>query len=150
MHYRPGDNTDPAIFIGEMILRASLGGERGDDIEDILRCHYDEITLPMLGAALFERGWVRESSLYIHPIDAIALGDIGYVTEGGNFVVVDNMHHRLQEHGSLWDGKLEFKSGWKFLDDAPAEEIISERGNVYYRRRQVYSLFKYPLTCNIP
>ena len=150
MHYRLGKNTDPAAFIGDSILESLHWGELTDDIDDILSRPYDEITLPMLGAAFFERGWIQPSYRFIHPIDTLALGDIGYVTEAGNFVVVDNVHHRLQaKSGTLsWDGNLEFTSGRKYLDDAPAEDIVSERGNVYYRRRQVYSLFEYPLTCN--
>ena len=146
MHYRPGKNTDPAAVMGEMILESLQWGEPTDDIDDILSRPYDEITLPMLGAALFERGWIRPSYRFIHPIDTLALGDIGYVTEAGKFVVVDNVHHRLQaESGTLsWDGRLKFMSGREFLD----EDIVSEKGNVCYRRRQVYSLFKYPLTCN--
>ena len=147
MHYRFGGNSDPAKFMGGMILRSPLS-ERNDDIEDILPYRYDEITLPMLGAALFKRGWVNPTFRYIRPIDTPALGDIGYVTEADTFVVVENVHHRLRAESGLlsWDGKLESKSGRKSLDDAPAEGIVSEGGNVYYRRRQVYSLFKYPLT----
>ena len=150
MHYRRGKNTDPAAFMGDAILESLHLGEPTDDIDDILSCRYDEVTLPMLGAALFERGWIRPSHRSIHPIGPLALGDIGYVTEAGKFVVVDNVHHRLQaESGTLsWDGKLKFMSGRKYLDDAPVEDIVSERGNVCYRRRQVYSLFEYPLTCN--
>ena len=104
----------------------------------------------MLGAAFFERGWIRPILRSIHPIDKLALGDIGYITEAGNFVVVDNVHHRLQAESQplFWDGKLEVISVGKYLDDAPAKDIVSERGNMYFRRRQVYSLFEYPLTCN--
>ena len=150
MHYRDEANTDPAAFMGDAILESLHLGEPTDDIDDILSRPYDEVTLPMLGAALFERGWIRPSYCSIHPIDTLALGDIGYVTEARKFVVVDNMHHRLQaESGTLsWDGKLEFMSGRESLEDTSAEDIVSESGNVYYRRRQVYSLFKYPLTCN--
>ena len=153
MHYRSRANTDPAGFMGGMILQSlGFGGEPTDDIDDILPSRYDEITLPMLGAALFERGWIRPSLRSIRPIDTLALGDIGYVTEAGEFVVVENAHHRLQaKSGTLsWDGNLEFMSGGRSLEDTSAEDIVSERGNVYYRRRQVYSLFEYPLTCNRP
>ena len=152
MHYRHEANTDPAAFMGEMILESLEWGEPTDDIDDILSCPYDEVSLPMLGAALFERGWIQPSHHYIHPIDTLALGDIDYVTEARKFVVVDSVHHRLQaESGTLsWDGKLEFKSERESLEDTSAEDIVSERENVYYRRRQVYSLFEYLLTCNPP
>ena len=152
MHYRYEANTDPAAFMGDTILESLRLGEPTDDIDDILSCRYGEITLPMLGAALFERGWIQPSHRSIHPIDPLALADIGYVTEAGNFVVVDNMHHRLQaKSGTLsWDGNLAFISGGKSLEDTSAEDIVSERGNVYYRRRQVYSLLKYSLICNPP
>ena len=138
--------------MGAMIILSLCLGEPTDDIDDVLSCRYDEITLPMLGAALFERGWVCPIFRSIHPIETPALGDIGYVTEAGEFVAVDNMHHCLQaESGTLsWDGNLAFMSGGKSLEDTSAEDIVSERGNVYYRRRQVYSLFEYPLTCNPP
>ena len=137
MHYRLGKNTDPVPFMGGLIFWSLHLGEPTDDIDDILSRPYDEITLPMLGAALFERGWIQPSHHSIHPIDPLALGDIGYVTEAGNFVVVDNVHHRLQaKSGTLsWDGNLEFKSGRESLEDTSAEDIVSERGNVYYRRR---------------
>ena len=137
MHYRPGKNTDPAAFIGDSILESLHWGEPTDDIDDILSRPYDEITLPMLGAALFERGWIQPILRSIHPIGPLALGDIGYVTEAGNFVVLDNVHHRLQaKSGTLsWDGNLEFWSGRESLEDTSAEDIVSERGNVYYRRR---------------
>ena len=152
MHYRSGENTDPAAFMGDMILRSLGLGAPTDDIDDILSCRYDEITLPMLGAALLERGWIRRSRRSIHPIDALALGDIGYVIEAGKFAVVDNVHHRLQaKSGTLsWHGNLACMSGRKSLEDTSAEDIVSERGNVYYRRRQVYFPFEYPLTCNPP
>ena len=152
MHYRYKANADPAAFMGNMILRSLRWGEPTDDIEDILPCRYDEITLPMLGAELYERGWIHRNYCSIHPIDTLALGDIGYVTEAGKFVVVDNVHHRLQaKSGTLsWDGNLEFMSGRKSLEDTSVEDIVSESGNVCYRRRQVYSPFEYPLTCNPP
>ena len=152
MHYRYKVKTDPAAFIGQMISESFCRGEPTDDIDNILPCRYDEITLPMLGAALFERGWVHPTHHSISPIDTFALGDIGYVTEARKFVVVDNVHHRLQaKSGTLsWDGTLGFMSGRKCLEDTSAEDIVSEKGNVYFRRRQVYSLFEYPLTCNPP
>ena len=150
MHYRYEANTDPAALMGDTILESLRLGEPTDDLEDILPCRYDEITLPMLGAALFERGWIHPNYRSIYPIDPLALGDIGYVTKAGKFVVVDNVFHRLQaKSGTLsWDGTLEFISGGKSLGDAPAEDIVSEGGNVYFRRRQVCSLFNYFLTVN--
>ena len=149
MHYRYDANTDPAAFIGQMISESFRWGEP-TDIDDILPCRFDEITLPMLGLALFERGWVHPTHHLIHPIDTLALGDIGYLTEARRFVVVDNVHHRLQaKSGTLsWDGTLGFMSGE--IEDTSAEDIVSEKGNVYFRRRQVYSLFEYSLTCNPP
>ena len=82
--------------MGKMILHSLLLEQRTDDIEDILPCRYDEITVPMLGAAFFEWGWAPQTYPSIQPIVRLALGDIGYVTEAGNIVVVDNVHHRLQ------------------------------------------------------
>ena len=150
MHYRPGKDAGPAEFMGDAILESLHFGKPTDDIDDILSRPCGEVTFPMLGAALFERGWIRPMNRSIHPIDTLALGDIGYVTEAGKFVVVDNVHHHLQaKSGTLsWDRRLRFMSGWRYLNNAPAEDIVSESGNVYYRRRQVYSLFEYPLTCN--
>ena len=123
MHYRYyKGNTGPAAFIGQMISESFCRGEPTGDIDDILPCRYDEITLPMLGAALFERGWVHPTHHFTHPIDTLALGDIGYVTEAGKFVVVDNVHHRLQAESQplFWDGKL---------------EVISEIGRASCRER---------------
>ena len=71
-----------------MILDPSHSAEPTDDIEDILSYHYDEITLLMLRAALFEWGWRWPSHCPIHPLDPLALGDSGYITEASKFGVV--------------------------------------------------------------
>jgi hypothetical protein len=75
--------------------------DSADNLVDILGCRHEEIELPMLGAAFFDRGLLASQSLTIAPIDGIALGDIGYVTEGGNFVAVDNVHQYLQAKSGL-------------------------------------------------
>ena len=123
------------MFMGDAILESLHQGEPTDDIDDILPSHYDEITLLMLRAALFEQGWIWLTHHCIQPIDTLALGDIGYVTEAGEFVLVDNMHYCLQAKSRTlsWDGNLEFMSGRNSLEDTSGENIVSKRGNVYYR-----------------
>ena len=97
---------DPAVVMGEMFLSSSMSKDSSDDLVDILPYRFDEVTLPMLGAAFFQRGWLAPSWLNIHPSDRVALGDVGYVTEDGRLVFIDNVHHSLQaEFGTLsWEG----------------------------------------------
>ena len=64
--------------------------------------------------------------LCIDPIDKLAFG---YVTEAGNFVVVDNMHHLASRISATllgWEPGV-YKC-WEVLDGAPAEDIVSEGG----------------------
>ena len=125
--------------MGEMLCRLSGEMESTDDLVDILGCPYEETSLPMLGAALFERGVLAPRFLRIRPIGAIALGDIGYVTENGDFVVVDNVHQHMQaDSGTLsWTEDLWVRSGDEYLEDT-AEVIKCQSGKSYHRRRQVH------------
>ena len=124
----------------KMFLSPSTSKDSADDLVDIFSCPFDEVTLPMLGATLFEQGRLAPSRVDIHPSDPVALGDVGYVTEDGGFVVVDNIHHYLQaEAGTLsWKMHMGFRSGGKFLEDTSAESIVSPSGNSYQRQRQVH------------
>ena len=131
---------DPAVVMVEMFLSASTSKDSTDDLVDILPCRIDGVTLPMLGAAFFEQGWLAPRLLDIRPSDTIALGDIGYVTEDGEFVVVDNVHHSLQaEYGiPSWNTHPRFYSGDKEFEDTSADFIVSEAGKSYQRRRHVH------------
>ena len=126
--------------MGKMFLSASTSKDSTDDLVDMFPCRFDEVTLPMLGAAFFERGWLAPSWLDIHPSDTVALGDVGYMTEDGEFVVVDNIHHSLQaKSGTLClDWHMVFNSGGKYFEDTSGEMIISQSGKSYQRRRQVH------------
>jgi hypothetical protein len=126
--------------MGWMVLWSLLGKQSTDDLGDILPSRHDEMTLPMLGAAFFERGLVCQSHIRIQPFDSLALGDVGYLTEASDFVVVDNVHHRLQsDSGTLsWSDNLQFFSGKEDLGDTPPGDIVSKGGSMYHRRRQVY------------
>ena len=134
-------STDPAATrMGEMLCRLSEKTESTDDLVDILGCSYQEISLPMLGAAMFERGLLASRYVTIYPTSTVALGDVGYVTETGDFVVVDNVHQSIQaDSESLsWSEALRFFSGHKFLGDTPPEFVESQLGKSYHRRRQVH------------
>jgi hypothetical protein len=97
VHYRFGKHSrNPAEVMGEMLCLSLSRIDSADNLVDILGCHHEEIKLPMLGAAFFEQGLLASKWCAIAPIDGIALGDIGYVTEAGNFLVVDNVHQCLQ------------------------------------------------------
>ena len=126
--------------MGDLLLSASASRDNTDDFVDMFPCRFDEVTLPMLGAASFQRGWLASTWFNVHPSDPVALGDIGYVTEDGGFVVVDNIHHYLQaEAGTLsWKAHMRFRSGDKFLENTSAEMIISQSGKSYPRRRHVH------------
>ena len=139
MHYR-GRSADPAATpMGEMLCRLSEEMESTDDLVDILECPYEQTSLPMLGAALFERGLLRPRFLQIRPTGTIALGDVSYVTETGDFVVVDNVHQYMQAtSGTLsWSEGLGVRSGDEDLKDT-AEVVDSQSGESYQRRRQVH------------
>ena len=128
--------------MGEMLFSSFTSRDSPRDLVDILPCRFDKVTLPMLGAAFFEQGWLAPSWLDIHSSNMVALGDVGYVTEAGGFVVVDNVHRSLPaESGTLsWEEHLKFHSGGKQLKDTSAEIIISRSGKSYQRRRQVHFL----------
>ena len=125
-----------------MIMRSSGWMHSTEDLLNILRCRYDEITLPMLGEAFLKRGWLTWRSCWIQPTDRVGLGDIGYVDDAGSFVFVDNVHdlHGMEgQSGTLfWKWDLRFRSGDDVLEDTPAEIIFSQAGNAYQRRRQVH------------
>ena len=115
-----------------------------DDLVDILGCPYEQTSLSTLGAALFERGLLRPRVLPIRPTGTIALGDVGYVKEAGDFVVVDNVHHHMQAtSGTLfWSENLRVRSGYELLADI-SEVVESEVGKYYQQRRQIHlSLFE--------
>jgi hypothetical protein len=138
VHYRFLKHShNPAEVMGYMLCRSLSRMDSADNLVDILGCHHEEIELPMLGAAFFERGLLASKSLFIHPIDRNALGDIGYMTAAGNFVVVDNVHQCLQAKSGIlfWTGRPQFTSGGDPLGDTPAENMVSQSGKCYQRRR---------------
>ena len=141
MHYRDR-STDPAITSMGEILCGVLWRvmESTDDLVDILGCPYEDIILPMLGVAFFELGLLARRFFGIRPTGTIALGDVGYETVAGNFVVVDNVHENLQEmSGSLsWDEALRVTSGTEYLWPTSGEIVESQAGTCYQRRRQVH------------
>ena len=135
-----GRSADPAATsMGEMLCRLSQEMESTDDLVDILGCPYEEISLPMLGAALFEEGLLAPRFPRIRPTGTIALGDVGYVKEAGDFVVVDNIHQHMQaKSGTLsWSEDLWVRSGYEFPEDT-SEVVESQAGQSYQRRRQVH------------
>ena len=139
MHFRDGFSPhDPAVVMGEMFLSPSTPKDSTDDFVDILPCRFDEVTLPMLGAAFFERCWLSPRFLNIRPSDIVALGDIGYVTEDGEIVVVDNVHHCLQAKSGTLSWKGQFHSNDEEFEDTSADFIVSQSGKSYQRRRQVH------------
>ena len=108
MPYRDtSSHRDPALSMGEMLL--SLSTSRDDstnDLVDVLPCRFDEVTLPMLGAAFFDRGLLGPREFNIRPSDTVAPGDVGYVTEDGVSVAVANIHRSLQtKSGALLGGE---------------------------------------------
>ena len=139
MHYR-GRSTDRATtWMGEMLCRSLAWMQRTDDLVDVLGCPYAEINLSMLGAAMFERGLLAPRYLSIHLTGTIALGDVGYETDDGKFVVIENVHQDLQAaYGSLsWKERLWVRSGYQYFEDTAAE-VVGQVGNSYQRRRRVH------------
>ena len=131
-------SPDPATSMGNMLCHSPAWTRSSEDLIDILRCRYEDITLPMLGAAFFERGWLAPNVLGIHPIDTLTLGDIGYVNETGNFVVIDNLRHSIQARSGplFWSEYLQVQSRPEDIVNTPSEEILSSTGKSYQRRRQ--------------
>jgi hypothetical protein len=139
VHYRYHKHSRILAEVMEYMLCRSLSRmDSADNLLDILGCRNAKIELPMLGAAFFERGVLASSVDSIAPIDVIALGDIGYVTEARNFVVVDNVHQYLQaKFGTLdWTWRRWVRSGGEDIGDTPTENIVSQSGKCYQRRRQ--------------
>ena len=139
VHYR-GRSTDPAATsMGEMLCRLSEEMEITDELVDILGCPYEEASLPMLGAALFERGLLAPRFPRIRPTGTITLGDVVYVKDAGDFVVVDNVHQHMQaESGTLsWKEDMWVRSGYEYLEDT-SEVVESQSGKFSKRRRQVH------------
>jgi hypothetical protein len=139
VHYRYAKPCpNPAEALGETLCDSLLRMDSADNLVDILGCCHEEIECPMLGAAFFERGLLASKSFPIVPIYVLALGDIGYETEAGNILVVDNVHQYVQaESGTLsWTGCPMFTSGREDLGDTPTENIVSQSGISYQRRRQ--------------
>ena len=139
MHCRERSNNPAASSMGEMLCRLSEEMESPDDLVDILGCPYKETSLPRLGAALFERGLLPSRYIRIRPTGTIALGDVGYETEGGDFVVVDNVHRHMQAaSGTLsWKEVLGVRSGSEYLEDT-SDVVESQSGKSYQRRRHVH------------
>ena len=139
MQYRGRSAGPAATSMGEMLCRLSQEMESTDDLVDILGCPYEQTSLPRLGAALFKRGLLRPRILPIRPTGTIALGDVGYVTGAGDFVVVDSVHQHMQAtSGALsWCENLWVESGDEIFEDT-SEFVESQSGESYQRRRQVY------------
>ena len=136
--------------MGEMLCRLSEEMECTDDLVDILGCPYEETSLPRLGAALFDRGLLPSRYVCIRPTGTIALGDVGYVTETGDFVVIDNVHEDLQAtSGTLsWCENLLVRSGSEYLEDT-SESVESQAGNSFQQRRQVRFFLSMRLVKNL-
>ena len=120
--------------MGEILCGALLQVmESTDDLVDILSYPYEEITLPMLEVAFFKLGLLARHFFGIHPTGMITLGDVGYETVAGNFVVVDNIHENLQAmSGSLsWDEALWVTSGTEYLWPTSGEIVESQAGTRY-------------------
>ena len=125
--------------MGEMLCGALLRVVKStDDLVDILGCPYEEITIPMLGVAFFQRGLLERRFFGILPTGTIALGDVGYETAAGNFVVVDNVHENLQamSRSFSWHENLRVTSGTEYLWPTSGEIVESQAGTCYQRRRQ--------------
>ena len=66
------------------------------DLEQILGCPREEIDLTMLGDTFLEHGWLRTRSHLVKPTcHKVGLGDIGYMTEDDEFVIVDNVYNLI-------------------------------------------------------
>ena len=124
--------------MGGMFLSPSTPKDSTDDLVDNFSCPFEEVTLPMLGAAFFEQGWLAPRSLDIRSSDIVALGDIGYVTEAGEFIVVDNVHHSLQAGSGTLSRKGLFLSNDAEIEDTSVEIIVSPSKKSHQRRRQVH------------
>ena len=139
IHYRGRPTDRAAVSMGEMLCHLLEELESTDDLVDILGCGHEETSLPMVGAALFDRGWLSPRYPRINPIGTLALGDIGYVIEDNGFVTVDNFHQSLQAgSGTLsWKESIGVQSGNKYFGDAAAEDVEIKPGTSYQKRRYV-------------
>ena len=76
------------------------------DLEQILGCPREEIDLTMLGDIFLEYGWLRPRSHWVKPTCyKVGLGDIGYMTEDDEFVIVDNLYTLIVSDPSFRQSK---------------------------------------------
>lgn len=64
------------------------------------------LNLSAFNSLLFDNGWLGESTDYFRGGPTIELGDVGYRTENGRFVVVTNIHTTLMSENSnslVWE-----------------------------------------------
>ena len=82
------------------------------DLEQILGCPRDKIDLTMLGDTFLEHGWLRPRSRQVKPTCyKVGLGDIGYMTEDDEFVIVDNVYNLIVSDPSFRQSKDGGKGG---------------------------------------
>ena len=110
-----------------------------------------------LGAALFEQGLLGTRSRGVKDTcDNIGLGDIGYMTEHDNFVVVGNIfnlilstYSRAPSHFpdvcDIWNAKcsLNHRGDYCSLENPGDAEILEYSGQSYWRQRHIDLLPSY-------
>ena len=104
----------------------------------------------MLGAALFEQGFLGTRSRRVKDTcDNLGLGDIGYMTENDNFVVVGNVfnlilstYSRSPSHfpdSDIWNAEcgLSHRFDYCSLENPRDAEILEYSGQSYWRQRHI-------------
>ena len=107
--------------------------------------------LPMLGAALFEQGLLSTRRRWVkHSCDNLGLGDIGYIAEHDNFVVIGNVFNLiLSTYGRAPSHYTDISDMWyandslSHLDDYWCLEMLEDTetleysGQSYWRQRHI-------------
>ena len=82
------------------------------DLEQILGCPRNKIDLTMLGDTFLDHGWLRPRDRRVKPTCyKVGLGDIGYMTEDDEFVIVDNVYNLIVSDPSFPHSKDGGKGG---------------------------------------
>ena len=108
----------------------------------------------MLGAALFEQGFLSTRMRRVkHTCDNLGLGDIGYMTEHNDFVVVGNVFNlilstcsRAPSHfpdvSDIWNVNCSFSHFHDYcsFENPKDMEIFEYSGQSYWRQRHIHLL----------
>ena len=121
------------------------------DLKEIFQCAYEDMDMHRLGIALFEQGVLSTRRRWVkRTYDTLGLGDIGYMTEHNNFVVIGNVFNLiLSTYGRTPSHCLDVSNTWDVdfylnhldeycsLEKLEDTERLEYSGQSYWRQRHI-------------